>query len=134
MFRFNHITLMGRIVRAPVEMQSRSGRVYVMFSIAVQRMGSHVTHCDYFDVYAFRASHRRRILEYFDKGSPIIITGRMQACVRQDASYPDRKYKQWSVIMMSFDFAGVKAEHGANVDDLVECRYDEAAEEAANEE
>lgn len=101
----NHITIHGYLGRSPElkEYKNAQGetRSLVNFSVGVSRIGDGT---DWFDVTFF--GRRAEVIEkFFDKGSQIIVSGRMQADTYEKDG---QKRKSWKLIGEDFDFCDSK--------------------------
>ena len=101
----NHITIHGYLGRDPElkEYKNAQGetRPLVNFSVGVSRIGDGT---DWFDVTFF--GRRAEVIEkFFDKGSQIIVSGRMQADTYEKDG---QKRKSWKLIGEDFDFCDSK--------------------------
>lgn len=114
----NEITIHGYLGRSPELKEYRNARGetnnLVNFSVGVSRdMGDET---DWFDVTFF--GRRAEVIEkFFQKGSQILVTGRMQSdTVEKDG----RKHKYWKLIGSSFDFCDSKGtpRGDSNLNDL----------------
>ena len=101
----NKITIHGYLGRDPELKEYRNAqgetRSLCNFSVGVSRVGEGT---DWFDVTMF--GKRAEVIEkWFQKGSQIIVSGRMQAdTVEKDG----RKHKYWKLITDDFDFCDSK--------------------------
>lgn len=82
----NHITIMGRLTHNPELRTTQAGIPVASFAVAVERdfatrEGERQT--DYFDCTAWRQTGEF-ISRYFQKGSMIVVSGRMQSRKYQD--------------------------------------------------
>ena len=72
----NHIVLMGRLTRDPEIRYTQSQKPVANFAIAVDRDGKDAG-TDFIDIVAWNAS-ATFVQNYFHKGDPIVISGRLQ--------------------------------------------------------
>ena len=83
---YNKITLMGRLVAAPVLKTTQNGIPYTRFRIAVNRRfhsKDEENKVDFFNATAWRST-AEFICKYFGKGSTIMLDGEMQTQQYED--------------------------------------------------
>jgi single-strand DNA-binding protein len=77
----NHISLMGRLTRAPELRYTNSGVAVASFSLAVDRdikdKQTGERGCDFFPIVAWRGT-AEFVSKWFDKGSMAVVSGRLQ--------------------------------------------------------
>lgn len=103
---FNHVTVIGRIVRDIKTESSTSGTTYLRNAVAVDRKGKK-DEADFFDITAFGKT-AEFIEKYFSKGKRIAISGHLQS-----NSYKDKEGKSHTsvaIIVDEVDFCDSKAE------------------------
>lgn len=103
---FNHVTVIGRIVRDIKTESSTSGTTYLRNAIAVDRKGKK-DETDFFEVTAFGKT-AEFIEKYFSKGRKIAISGHLQS-----NNYKDKEGKSHTsvaIIADEVDFCDSKAE------------------------
>lgn len=81
MASFNKVILMGNLTHTPEIRFSEAGRAWMRFGMAVNdkyktRDGEEVERVEFVDVTAF-GSQAEVIAKYLDKGSPLLIEGRL---------------------------------------------------------
>lgn len=105
----NKVILLGRLTAKPELRYTPQNRAYTRFSIAVNRTytnqdGSRTA--DFFNVVAWER-RAENVAKFFDKGSQILIEGRLQT-----SSYDDKdgnKRNSVDIQLDSFDFVDTKA-------------------------
>lgn len=105
----NVVALQGRMARDPELRQTTAGKSVCNFTIACDR-GKDQT--DWFDVVAWDKS-AEFICKYFQKGSMILLEGRLQSRKYQDKNGNNRTAIE--VVAGSVNFCGGKQETGAAV-------------------
>ena len=101
----NHITIHGYLGRSPELKEYRNaqgeGRKLCNLSVGVSRINEGT---DWFDV-TFFGKRAEVVDKFFQKGSQIIVSGRMQSdTVEKDG----KKHKYWKLIADDFDFCDSK--------------------------
>lgn len=96
----NIVALQGRLARDPELRQTQAGKAVTNFTIACDR-GKDQT--DWFDVVAWEKS-AEFICKYFQKGSMILVEGRLQSRKYQDKNGNNRTAVE--VVAGSVNFAG----------------------------
>ena len=94
----NQITIIGRLASAPEVKKSNSGTSYVQVSVAVPRESKKDSAVDWIPC-AFVNKAAEIIGMYTDKGSRIVINGRLQS-----RSYEDEGKKRTSYTVLVNDF------------------------------
>ena len=107
----NCVTLMGRLTADPVLKTTTTGKEVCQFSIAVDRSyaGHGEKQSDFITIVAWEAA-ARFVVNYFTKGSMIVIQGSIQS-----RSYEDKKGNKrtaFEVVAREISFCGNKAEGG----------------------
>lgn len=103
----NNITIIGRLVKAPEVRATTTGKSVCSFTIANNRPkdkdGKQVA--DYLEVVTW--NHTAEFVgKYFEKGSPIVVVGRLQT-----ESYEDKdgiKRKAWKIVANTIDFVPIQ--------------------------
>lgn len=104
----NRVTLQGRLGRDPELRSTNSGIPVAGFSLAVDRDGKDT---DWFEVVAWRNT-AEFVVKYFQKGSQIIIDGRLQSRKWQDRDGKNRESVE--VVADRVHFCGPKQAEGSN--------------------
>lgn len=102
----NVVALQGRLARDPELRQTQAGKAVCNFTIACDR-GRDQT--DWFDVVAWDKT-AEFICKYFQKGSMILVEGRLQSRKYQDKNGNSRTAVE--VVAGSVNFCGGKQENG----------------------
>ena len=102
----NVVALQGRLARDPELRQTQAGKAVTNFTIACDR-GKDQT--DWFDVVAWEKS-AEFICKYFQKGSMILVEGRLQSRKYQDKNGNSRTAVE--VVAGNVNFCGGKQENG----------------------
>jgi single-strand DNA-binding protein len=102
----NIVVEMGRLVAAPELKQTQSGKAVCSFRIAVNRGGKDKG-ADFFDVVAWEKT-AEFVSKYFQKGSMIAITGKLQSRQYQDKNGNNRTVIE--IVANNVDFCGGKPE------------------------
>ena len=105
----NVVVLQGRLARDPELRQTQTGKAVCNFTIACGR-GSDQT--DWLDVVSWDKT-AEFICKYFQKGSMILLEGRLQSRKYQDKNGNSRTAVE--VVAGSVNFCGGKHENGAAV-------------------
>lgn len=105
----NQITIMGRLTRDPEYRATPSGLSVVNFSVAVDRdfpgqSGEKET--DFIDCVAWRKT-AEFVTKYFFKGSPIVVSGRLQ--IRSWTDKEGNKRRTAEVLVNNAYFGGNKS-------------------------
>lgn len=98
----NKVFLLGNLTKSPELKRTQSGKAYVRVGIAVQRKKDGA---DFFDMVAWEKM-AEFISRYFDKGSRIIVEGRLQTNNYTDAK-GDKHYSV-DIIVEKAEFGGSK--------------------------
>jgi single-strand DNA-binding protein len=115
MSKFNKVFLMGNLTRDPELKYTPSGTAVVGFGIAINRTwkgadGEKKEDVCYVDINMF--GRRAEVIEqYFKKGHPIFIDGRLQ--FQQWETQDGQKRNALKVVAESFEFIGGKGDSGA---------------------
>lgn len=90
----NHIVVMGRLTREPELRRTQSGIAVASFTLAVDRdyssKDSGERGVDFIDIVAWRSTGEF-VQKYFTKGSPAIVSGRLQIRTWEDKDWNKRK-------------------------------------------
>ena len=116
----NSCTLRGRLVKDPELRHTAAGVPVCSFSIAVERdkrneNGERIT--DFIDCVSWRAA-AETIVQYFKKGMPIIVSGRLQFRGWVDNDGNNRKAPE--IVTEKFYFAGEKKNKENNNEQTLE--------------
>ena len=106
----NHVTLMGRLTKDPELRYTKSEKAVASFTLAVDRDGSGDKQTDFVSCVAW-SNTAIFIDNYFSKGSPMALVGRLQSRKWQDKNGNDRI--TWEVVADRVYFAGSKADNHA---------------------
>jgi single-strand DNA-binding protein len=117
MSKFNKVILIGNLTRDPELRYTPSGTAIVGFGIAINRTwtqdGEKKEEVTYVDISMF--SRRAEVInEYFKKGHPIFIEGRLQ--FQQWETKDGQKRNALRVVAENFEFIGGKTGGGAGGD------------------
>lgn len=111
----NNISIMGRMVKDPELRKTTSGKSICSFVIANERSKSSISgekEVDFLEVVAWNQS-AEFVEKFFKKGSPIVITGRVQTRTYEDSDGAKRKV--WNIVANSVEY--VPAAKRTEVDD-----------------
>lgn len=100
----NNISIMGRMVKDPELRKTTSGKSICSFIIANERSKSSVSgekEVDYLEVVAWNQS-AEFVEKFFKKGSPILVTGRVQTRTYEDSDGAKRKV--WNIVANSVEY------------------------------
>lgn len=102
----NQVNLQGRLTKDPEQRKTTTGKVVCSFTVAVDKRGKDAG-TNFIDCVAWEG-RGDTIAKYFKKGSPILITGRLdqQSWKAKDGSNRTRLM----VIADDFNFIGSKSE------------------------
>ena len=116
----NIVILMGRMVRNPELKYTSSGKAYANFTLAVQK---NKNEAEFIDCTAWEKT-AETIAEYFEKGSKILIQGRLSV---SNYEQNGEKRKFTKVLVNSFEFVESKNTVNAqsNKNDYDETEEDE---------
>lgn len=101
----NQITIIGRLATAPEVKKSNSGTSYVQVSIAVPRDSKKDSSVDWIPC-AFVNKAAEIIGKYTDKGSRVVITGRLQSRNYEDDD--GKKRTSYTVLVNDFTIIDFK--------------------------
>ena len=108
----NHISIMGRLTRDPELRYTQSGTAVASFTVAVDRdyagQGQQ-RETDFIDCVAWRQGGEF-VSKYFQKGSMIAVTGRMQSRKWTDKNGQNRV--SWEILVEHSYFGGSKNDNG----------------------
>ncbi len=112
---FNQVTLMGNLTRDPELRQIPSGQSVCSFSLALNRSykggdGNWQEAVDYVDVVAW-ANLGERVAQYMKKGSPVLVSGRLQS---RQWEQDGQKRSKLEVVAVDVTFIGNKNDDGGN--------------------
>ena len=115
----NVVAIMGRLARDPEMRQTTTGKNVASFRIACDRgrrdaNGQSVA--DWIDVVAWDRQ-AEFVCRYFQKGSLIVVDGRLQSRQYQDKTGANRTAVE--VVANNINFAGPKSSNAGYVDDVV---------------
>jgi len=96
---FNKIIIGGRITADIEKKQTNTGKIFVQFSVAVNKVGDDTA--DFFNCIAWDKT-AENIQKYFRKGSNILIEGEMHK--REWTQTNGEKRFSWDVTVRNFDF------------------------------
>ena len=106
----NVVAIMGRLVADPQLRQTTSGKNVASFRIACDRNGRRdangQSNADFFDVVAWERS-AEFVCRYFQKGSLIVVDGRLQTRTYQDKNGNNRTAVE--IVANNINFAGPKS-------------------------
>ena len=108
----NNVVLMGRLVATPELRSTGTGISVASFTLAVERAyakAGEQRQADFIDCIAWRNT-AEFITRYFQKGSMIAITGRIQTSNYEDKN--GNKRTRVDVVVDNASFCGSKAESG----------------------
>ncbi len=110
---FNQVTLMGNLTRDPELRQIPSGQSVCSFSLALNRSykgsdGNWQEAVDYVDVVAW-ANLGERVSQYMKKGSPVLVSGRLQS---RQWEQDGQKRSKLEVVAVDVTFIGNKNDDG----------------------
>ena len=113
----NVVALMGRLVADPQLRQTTTGKNVASFRVAVDRgrkdaNGQNLA--DFFDIVAWDKS-AEFVCRYFQKGSLIVVDGRLQSRQYQDKTGANRTAVE--VVANNINFAGPKSSNPAPMGD-----------------
>ncbi len=116
MANLNKVFLMGNLTRDPELRYTPTGLAVTSFGIAVNRVwktpeGEQKKETCFVDISAF-GKRAEVVSEYFSKGKPIFIEGRLQ--FRQWEAKDGQKRSALSVVLDSFEFIGPKTSASSN--------------------
>lgn len=112
---FNLVTLMGNLVRDPELRNTPNGQAVCSFTLAVNSKFGEKETVDYIDCNAWGKSGEI-IAQYQKKGSPILVSGRLQ---QRTWEQDGQKRSKIDVVVNEFNFVGGKGEvETAKSDDL----------------
>ena len=106
----NVVAIMGRLAAEPTLRQTQSGKDVASFRIACDRVRKDAngqSQADWFDVVAW-GNTAQFVCRHFQKGSPIIIDGRLQSRQYQDKAGNNRTAIE--IVANNVNFAGGKQE------------------------
>ena len=103
----NNVILMGRLTRDPELNRSSSGKAFVRFNIAINRIGEGT---DFINCVAFGKT-AEFIGEYFRKGRKILLNGKLQMSQYESEG---KKVTTYVVVVDSVEFGESKASSGAS--------------------
>lgn len=111
--RLNSLDLHGNLVEKPELKHTESGAAYTNFRVAVNRSyekdGKWTDVPSYLDCTAWSGT-AEAIAKYFDKGSPIIVSGELESRRYKAKSGEDRT--AYAIRVQNFSFAGKKQDAG----------------------
>lgn len=108
----NVVAIMGRLAADPQMRQTQAGKSVCSFRIACDRGRKDAngqSQADWFDVVAW-GNTAQFVCRYFQKGSPIIIDGRLQSHQYQDKAGNNRTAIE--IVANNVNFAGSKQDSG----------------------
>ena len=109
----NVVAIMGRLVADPTMRQTTTGKNVASFRVAVdrgRRDPNGQSQADFFDVVAWDRS-AEFVCKYFQKGSLIVIDGRLQSRQYQDKNGNNRTAIE--IIANNINFAGPKSSNSS---------------------
>jgi single-strand DNA-binding protein len=111
----NVVVIMGRLVADPQLRQTTTGKNVASFRVAVDRSGRRdangQSNADFFDVVAWDRS-AEFVTKYFQKGSLIVVDGRLQSRQYQDKNGNNRTAIE--IVANNINFAGPKSSNGGS--------------------
>ncbi len=110
----NIVVIMGRLVADPQLRQTTSGKNVASFRVAVDRARrdpNGQNQADFFDVVAWDRS-AEFVTKYFQKGSLIVVDGRLQSRQYQDKNGNNRTAIE--IVSNNINFAGPKSSNGGS--------------------
>ncbi len=105
----NIVAIMGRLVADPTLRQTQSGKNVASFTVACDRGRKDAngqSQADFIDVVAWDRS-AEFVCKYFQKGSLIVVDGRIQTRTYQDKNGNNRK--AFEIVAGNVNFAGPKS-------------------------
>lgn len=110
----NNITISGRLGKKPELKTSENGTEYTNFTVAVERFKKEKDKPAIVDWFSCTAFGKRAafITTYFDIGSGIVITGRMESSKKDDKTY-------WTLLCDNIEFGPAKKNGSSNAEDPV---------------
>jgi len=99
----NNISIIGRLTKDPDVRKTPSGRSVCAFTIANERPknGQGEKEVDFLEVVAWNSS-ADFVGNYFKKGSPILVTGRLQTRAWKDKEGNNRQ--AWNIVANTVEF------------------------------
>ncbi len=110
----NVVAIMGRLVADPTMRQTQTGKNVASFRIACDRSRKDAngqSQADFFDVVAWDHS-AEFVCKYFQKGSLIVVDGRLQTRNYQDKNGNNRT--AYEIVSSNINFAGSKSSNGGS--------------------
>ncbi len=110
----NIVAIMGRLVADPQLRQTTSGKNVASFRVAVDRARrdpNGQNQADFFDVVAWDRS-AEFVTKYFQKGSQIVVEGRLQSRQYQDKNGNNRTAIE--IVANNISFAGPKSSNSGS--------------------
>ena len=108
----NHITIMGRLTRAPELRRTKGGTAVASFTIACDRdFGKDEKKTDFIDCVAWRQTGEF-ISKYFSRGRMIVVDGRLE--IREWTDKDGNKRKTAEINVASAYFGDSKSETTKN--------------------
>lgn len=110
----NVVAIMGRLVADPTLRQTTTGRKVASLRVACdrgRRDANGQSQADFFDVVCWEAS-ADFVCKYFQKGSLIVIDGRLQTRSYTDKNGNNRTAVE--IVASNINFAGPKSSNGGN--------------------
>jgi len=101
----NSIIIMGRLVKDPIVRHTSNGTTVTNFTVAVDRpvQKDAPKQADFIDCIAWRKTGEF-VGNYFNKGKPILVRGRLQSRDWEDKN--GIKRRSWEIVCEECEFAG----------------------------
>ena len=128
----NNSNIIGRLVATPELKKTQSGKSVTSFTVAVNRRKKkgEEQEADYIDCVAWSEA-AELITKWFDKGSMIGVTGRLQTRLYEDKS--GKKIKATEIVVAEVTFCEKKKENASpsieRAEDEPQGRYDEVPDD-----
>ncbi len=128
----NSSNVIGRLVATPELKKTQSGKSVTSFTVAVNRRKKkgEEQEADYIDCVAWSEA-AELITKWFDKGSMIGVTGRLQTRLYEDKN--GKKIKATEIVVAEVTFCEKKKENASpsieKTEDEPQGRYDEVPED-----
>ena len=128
----NSSSIIGRLVATPELKKTQSGKSVTSFTVAVNRRKKkgEDQEADYIDCVAWSEA-AELITKWFDKGSMIGVTGRLQTRLYEDKN--GKKIKATEIVVAEVTFCEKKKENASpsieKTEDEPQGRYDEVPED-----
>lgn len=100
----NQCTFMGNLTRDPERKQLPSGLALANFTVAVNQSTKRANKSTLFLPVSAYGAQAENVCKFFRKGRPIIVSGRLECDLIEDAGHPGEKKQIYWLNLTAFEF------------------------------